>query len=330
MKNIINAYGFVMVLVLFLFLVITVRVIDIYYSHEVENVLESRVEQLESLFTSYIDAGSVLETLNSNYIDKAIYEREQALMAVYMNAPQSEREKLSESVFAMQQCLRFDIVDPEAYSDFMTRTYQLNIEGYDSAPIYYDAYLDGHRNRIMSMYSEVLEAVVVYSEDVSRIDEKQARFVEAIYKRVEEHMQRTPMDVHVSLIDRNGSVLYRTEDASTEDLPQTKDILSGLTLLDRIVETNNGTFDYQIKQGSSAATYLAVVKNSPEYGAYLDLTLEKQSFLSSLGNVGKLVFRIVQLGFVGLVIWTVVRLRKVITGTGLWTKQRENDKGSIF
>ncbi len=330
MKNIMNAYGLVMVLVLFLFLVITVRVVDIYYSHEVENVLENRAEQLESIFTSYSDAGSVLKSLNNDYIDRAMIERERALMAVYMNTPQPEREGFLESVSNTRPYLRYDIVDPQVYSDFMAQVYQLNIEGYDSTPIYYDAYLEGRRNRIVCTYSEALGAVAVYSEDVSRIDEKQAMFIEQINKRIDEHMDQTPMDVHISLIDHSGTVLYKTTDLGSEDLPQVQDIVSGTALMERIIETNNGAFDYQIKRGRSGARYLAVVKNSPEYGAYLVLTLEKQKFLSSLDGVGKLVFRMVQVVFVGMVIWTIFRFKRVLAGGSLWPRQRENEKGSIF
>ncbi len=329
MRNIMNTYGIIMVPVLLLLVVITVKVVDIYHSNAAENILEKRVVQLEALFTSYMDAGNTLKQLNDEYVDSALKDRLEAILA---SSDAVETDALAHHLkhaFKTGE-IRFDQVATSDYSRFMNETYGLNIEGYDTKPIFYGATADSKHYRIVSKYMESNDSVAVYAEDISEIDNKRKAYILGIEQRIEEHIDRTPKAVHVLLVSEDGRIEYSSyKDMYAEDL-EMHDMVTGQRLMDMIRHADNEKFEFQSRRGMTYTSYLYLVKNSPQYGAYLVMGLEKENFASSLGANGKRFFRLIQLIMVVVFVWTLYRFKRLLRGTGLRRDRTRDEEGSIF
>ena len=331
-RNIANVYMIVMGLVLLLLLFISIRVVDVYYNNEAKGILETRATQLESIYTNYSEAEIKLRELNDEYIDRVLYTRLEGVYDIIRKTtPGSKDLSLDyESMFEQLDGHRIDLVPSSDYAKFMSSAYGIEVTEYSDKIAYFSADVEGRRWRVAARYIEEKDAVLVVSEDVSAVDYTRSQFEIGISERIEEHMQREPMNVSIIVVAEDRSLVYCSEHQGNHEKIELLDMRTGKAVFDLVSEIENGQLEYQIKTDDGFKDYFAFTRASKEYDAYLILSMEKKDLATRFGNSAGMFLKMIFVLLVGFSIWTVYRFKSILGNDFAIHHKSSNDKNSIF
>jgi len=331
-RNIANAYLLVLGLVLILLVFITIRVVDVYYNNEANAILDKRIEQLESIYTNYSDAGYRLRALNAEQIDKNLVIRLEGIHDLLAQSTPTTEDLTDQinPIFGDLDQHRVDVVSKDDYIEFMEVAYGVQVEAFTARLNFHNATIDGLKWRIAEKYIESKDSILVIAEDISEIEGLEVAFDHDIEGRIEEHLLREPMDVSVMLVNDQEELIYCSEHEVIHDPTDHYDNLTGRSIMDIVHELKNGQFEYQIRDGNTFNDYYAITRMSKEYDAHIILSMRKKDITNKFGqNTGMFI----QLLFVLLItacIWTVFRFRQILKHGEITQPGSTREKNSIF
>ncbi len=235
-----------------------------------------------------------------------------------------------ESMFQHLEGHKVDLVPTSVYTQFMKVSYGVEVNDYSEKINYYDAYTKDVRWRVVTQYIEEKGAVLVVSEDVSEVDSLRVQFESDIKGRIEEHMQREPMNVSIIVVSDDRSLVYCSEHLGDHDEIELFDMRTGKDVFDLVNETENGQFEYQIKSSDGFKNYFAFTRTSEAYDAHLILSMEKKDLSTKFGDRAGVFLKMIFILLLGFSIWTIYRFRKVLGNDFGMRYKSTNNKNSIF
>ena len=331
-RNIANAYLLIMGLVLILLMLITIRVVDVYYNNEAKEILETRIDQLESIYTNYYAAGSKLEDLNANYINRGLVSRLDGISDMLAKSTPStpDLSEQASELFGELDQHRVNIVPVSEYKDFMRLAY--NLEGEEAEPgiSFKSLTLEDQPWQLAVKYDENSTKVIIVSENVAEVKGLEVSFKNDISGRIKEHLLREPMAVSAMLIDENEELVFCSEHFDNHNPTNHIDNLTGRKIIDLIHEVKDGQFEYQIHDENGFRDYFAITRMSHEYDAHIVLSMEKKDIANKFGQSTGIYVQILFIILASAFIWTIFRFRHILKYGDVKRPGSTKEKNSIF
>ena len=331
-KNIANAYLLIMGLVLILLMLITIRLVDVYYNDEAKEILETRIDQLESIYTNYYAAGIKLEGLNNEYIDQGLVSRLDGISDMLAQSPLLGSD-VSEEIYSFFGGVgqhKIDSVTMDEYIDFMRLTYNLEVERPDSGLSFKSFTLEGQPWRMAVKFDGDSGKVIIVSENVSEARGLEDAFKNDIKGRIEKHLMREPMAVSAMLVDENEELVFCSEHPKGHSPTDHIDNLTGRKIMDLVHEIKNGQFEYQRHDENGYKDYFAITRMSSEYDAHIILSMEKKDITNRFGQSAGIYVQMLLVMLASACIWTIFRFRRILKQGDGKRPGPTKEKNSIF